>query len=71
MSSTVLWAGCWKIRNDGLTTSRFVVCEMETLLSGSYGEATVMAVLLYCSVEWNVPWMAALRWSRLMRHGSS
>ena len=34
-------------RNDGLTTSRFVVCEMETLLSGSYGEATVMAVLLY------------------------
>jgi type IV secretion/conjugal transfer VirB4 family ATPase len=33
--------------NDGLTTSRFVVCEMETLLSGSYGEATVMAVLLY------------------------
>jgi type IV secretion system protein VirB4 len=34
-------------RNDGLTTARFVVCEMETLLSGSYGEATVMAVLLY------------------------
>ncbi len=34
-------------RNDGLTTSRFVVCEMETLLSGSYSEATVMAVLLY------------------------
>ena len=34
-------------RNDGLTTSRFVVCEMETLLSGAYGEATVMAVLLY------------------------
>jgi type IV secretion system protein VirB4 len=34
-------------RNDGLTASRFVVCEMETLLSGSYGEATVMAVLLY------------------------
>jgi type IV secretory pathway VirB4 component len=34
-------------RNDGLATARFVVCEMETLLSGSYGEATVMAVLLY------------------------
>ncbi len=34
-------------RNDGLTTARFVVCEMETLLSGSYSEATVMAVLLY------------------------
>jgi len=39
--------GCLDSRNDGLTTSRFVVCEMETLLSGSYGEATVMAVLLY------------------------
>lgn len=34
-------------RNDGLTTARFVVCEMETLLGSSYGEATVMAVLLY------------------------
>ncbi|AXC16440.1 Conjugative transfer protein TrbE (plasmid) [Acidisarcina polymorpha] len=34
-------------KNDGLRDSRFVVCEMETLLSGSYGEATVMAVLLY------------------------
>ncbi len=39
--------GLLDARNDGLTTSRFVVCEMETLLSGSYGEATVMAVLLY------------------------
>lgn len=34
-------------RNDGLRDSRFVVCEMETLLSGSYSDATVMAVLLY------------------------
>ncbi len=39
--------GLLDARNDGLTTSRFVVCEMETLLSGSYGEATIMAVLLY------------------------
>jgi type IV secretion system protein TrbE len=39
--------GLLDARNDGLATSRFVVCEMETLLSGSYGEATVMAVLLY------------------------
>jgi type IV secretory pathway VirB4 component len=39
--------GLLDARNDGLTTSRFVVCEMETLLSGSYSEATVMAVLLY------------------------
>ena len=30
-----------------LGRSRFVVCEMETLLSGSFSEATVMAVLLY------------------------
>jgi type IV secretion system protein VirB4 len=39
--------GLLDARNDGLTTSRFVVCEMETLLSGSCGEATIMAVLLY------------------------
>jgi type IV secretion/conjugal transfer VirB4 family ATPase len=39
--------GLLDARNDGLTTSRFVVCEMENLLNGSYGEATVMAVLLY------------------------
>ena len=34
-------------RNDGLATSRFVVCEMETLLSGQFSHPTVMAILLY------------------------
>ena len=33
--------------NDGLTTSRFVVCEMETLAERFLRDATVMAVLLY------------------------
>jgi type IV secretion system protein VirB4 len=33
--------------DDTLVESSFVVCEMETLLSGSYSEAAVMAVLLY------------------------
>ena len=33
--------------DDGLIESHFVVCEMETLLSGSFSDATVMAVLLY------------------------
>ena len=33
--------------DDGLVDSNFVVCEMETLLSGGFSEATVMAVLLY------------------------
>jgi type IV secretion system protein VirB4 len=33
--------------DDSLVDSHFVVCEMETLLSGSFSDATVMAVLLY------------------------
>ena len=33
--------------DDTLVESNFVACEMETLLSGSYSEAAVMAVLLY------------------------
>ena len=33
--------------DDGLVDSNFVVCEMETLLSGGFSEATVMAVLMY------------------------
>jgi type IV secretion/conjugal transfer VirB4 family ATPase len=33
--------------DDKLVDSNFVVCEMESLLSGSYSDSTVMAVLLY------------------------
>jgi type IV secretion system protein TrbE len=33
--------------DDCLEDANFVVCEMEALLSGSFSEATVMAVLLY------------------------
>ena len=33
--------------DDSLVESHFIVCEMETLLSGSFSDATVMAVLLY------------------------
>lgn len=33
--------------DDTLVESNFIVCEMETLLSGSYSSAAVMAVLLY------------------------
>ena len=33
--------------DDSLVDSHFIVCEMETLLSGSFSDATVMAVLLY------------------------
>ena len=57
-------------RNDGLTTSRFVVCDMETLLSGSYGEATVMAVLLYLFRRMErCAWMVIRRWFQSMRLG--
>jgi len=60
-SSTAHIGGLLDSRNDGLTTSRFVVCEMETLLSGSYGEATVMAVLLYLFRRMERRWTAVRR----------